>query len=433
MDLFKKYISETFVGFRRLTNNRRILFIKIFVGILSVTVKNTEAQIDSSFLCNYHFIETLNANNFRSSNWNWDTVVTYDTLGVIANRYIQILNENKQMDYTLIESWSNNSWTNSYKLTNHYDSVGRIKFLLGENWKNNTWEYATKTSNFYNSQNLIVQRLYENWYNNSWVNNSRHTTYYDANGKITSATSEYAQSSTTWVNMSRQDIFYNSNNTLNYYIIEQFMQPSYKKKHTYTYNSTGTCLKEENYNWESNEWLLSRKDTIFYDSNGNIISLLLTDWINNVWVNNSRYNYIYNYDGNSIEGEIELWSNGNWRNYLGSLALYSNKKPINYFGYFHKYKAQFKSVGASVFQNEQSDFLKVYPNPSAGIFYIMVGSVEEEVTLTVTNTLDQVVKTQKGNTAVRQTIDIRDAAPGTYFVEISTPSNGKTVKKVVKN
>ena len=75
----------------------------------------------------------------------------------------------------------------------------------------------------------------------------------------------------------------------------------------------------------------------------------------------------------------------------------------------------------------------IYPNPSAGVFYIMVGSVEEEVTLTVTNTLGQIVKTQKGNTAVRQTIDIRDAALGTYFVEISTPSNGKTVKKVVKN
>ncbi len=79
---------------------------------------------------------------------------------------------------------------------------------------------------------------------------------------------------------------------------------------------------------------------------------------------------------------------------------------------------------------ENSTSFSIYPNPTSGYVLISLASVSENTTLTITNSLGQVIKT----IAVvneKTEINLGDYSDGIYFIEISD-GQSKTIRKIVK-
>ncbi len=81
----------------------------------------------------------------------------------------------------------------------------------------------------------------------------------------------------------------------------------------------------------------------------------------------------------------------------------------------------------------ENENIAIIPNPSNGIFDIVIGETKGSVTLNIINTKGQTLMSEqyvlKGNVLTEQ-IDISDQPDGIYFVEIIS-NNSKTVKKII--
>lgn len=81
---------------------------------------------------------------------------------------------------------------------------------------------------------------------------------------------------------------------------------------------------------------------------------------------------------------------------------------------------------------EQSSF-SVFPNPTSGIFYVSGNGVfQKDVTVTVVNSVGQVVRTIQFNSLTVNRVDLSDLAKGLYTMQIQS-ATGKTNKSILIN
>ena len=60
--------------------------------------------------------EDMYSYNAKSLTWNWDTIITYDTVG-LYQRFIQTFDLNGNVINQCTQQWQTNAWVNSYKYT----------------------------------------------------------------------------------------------------------------------------------------------------------------------------------------------------------------------------------------------------------------------------------------------------------------------------
>ena len=74
--------------------------------------------------------------------------------------------------------------------------------------------------------------------------------------------------------------------------------------------------------------------------------------------------------------------------------------------------------------------VSVSPNPSSGIFNLNFTNYEEqEFEMSIFNTLGQLIKTQKVNTATNLQVDLSNHQAGNYFIRLV--NNKETITKIV--
>jgi len=83
--------------------------------------------------------ERMNLFNPKSLTWNWDTIITYDTLG-LYRRLIRIFDINGNVLIELTETWQSNAWVNSSRYTNTYDANGNSITGKTEEWLSGNWK-----------------------------------------------------------------------------------------------------------------------------------------------------------------------------------------------------------------------------------------------------------------------------------------------------
>ena len=77
--------------------------------------------------------------------------------------------------------------------------------------------------------------------------------------------------------------------------------------------------------------------------------------------------------------------------------------------------------------------LNVYPNPTSGIFNLYIGSqIEEQFTYKVTNSLGQLILSEKMDANNTQNIDLSGNSAGVYFVTIQGANGIKTEKIILQ-
>ena len=85
--------------------------------------------------------------------------------------------------------------------------------------------------------------------------------------------------------------------------------------------------------------------------------------------------------------------------------------------------------------NDISNYISVYPNPSTGIVNVYVGASNlGNMNVSVTNVLGEVISETKGNSSSQNkfSLNLSDQTSGVYFVKVKT-DNGSVTKKIILN
>ena len=115
-------------------------------------------------------------NNQKSIVWQWDTIVTYDTLNNLLERHTQTFDGAGRVLIQKIEQWQSNAWVNSSKNNYTYDNSGKILTILSQQWQTSTWvNYRRYTYTYIMVVEIKLPEIYEQWQSNAWVNYWRYS------------------------------------------------------------------------------------------------------------------------------------------------------------------------------------------------------------------------------------------------------------------
>jgi len=411
---------------------------------------------DANTIFNDLYTSNLTQNKLSSKSliWNWDTIITYDTLNVKQQRLTQTFDANYNVLSLLIEQWLSNAWTSLYRYSYTYDINGNILIEFVEEWQSNIWVNYTRNTYTYDISGNILTKLYEQWQSNAWANLYKFSFTYDSNGNMLTRLYEKWQNNS-WVNYSRYTYTYDNNNNRLTWLYEQWQNNSWVNCNNsiYTYDSNNNLLTEFVEDWINNAWGNSWNYIYSYDTNGKMLTWLGDQWLNstwensfihnysydvngnmlsdveeifqnNIWVNFIRFIYTYDANENSLTGELEGWQNINWQPYQSQywyISLYSNMiKTYNIYN-IYRYEASYTSLISGVDNKyAKSNSITVYPNPANSSFTIK--SYENNTTLKILNISGQLLKKVKVKDN-ENIIDIKDLTKGVYLLEIISDKN----------
>ena len=401
--------------------------------------------------------------------WKPDTIITYDAIDTLLNRYTHTCDSNGNLLTELYETWQSSAWVNSFRYTYTYDGNGNRLTVLYENWQSGAWVNSVRGSYTYDSNGNRLTELYESWQSGAWVNYSRYTYTYDGNGNMLTELWENWQSSA-WINYNRETYTYDSNGNLLTKLYESWQSGAWVNddRYTYTYDGNGNLLTDLLEDWQSGAWMNTRRYTYTYDSNGNRLTYLYegwqtSAWVNSVkgsytydgngnlltklweiwqsgaWVNEFRETYTYDSNGNSVTEKSEFWQSGAWQPddmTFSYLSLYANNEEypeINYdiLSDIYRYEASFKSFTNGITNVQVENSITIYPNP-ASIFVQVESDKLNGESIKILDITGRQVKSEKLKVkSSKCRINIGNLPAGLYFVKMET-NQGTVVKKFVK-
>jgi hypothetical protein len=233
---------------------------------------------------------------------------------------------------------------------------------------------------------------------------------------------------------------------------------------TYFYDRlSGNLIKQIQKEWNEpgSKWENLTKTEFVYDSNNRLVSELYAHFNILFWTPNTKYEYVYNADGlleqkimyqaiyrqwrkiftieysdisngqpNLMESKYNFWG-GETGSFVNNYIPYyfndeiaimnADRMEIRYF------------IDTTVITNSvfETGWLKIYPNPSNGVFYISTQDYYIE-TWEVYNLSGVMVK---NNVSSYRTgvVDLTDLADGIYMINARTSDNKQLKQKIVIN
>jgi hypothetical protein len=394
----------------------------------------------------------------KSWTWKWDTIICYDTLGLIY-RLTQKLDTNGNTMSILSEELDSSLWINNWKNTYSYDTNGRLFSLLKQIAQGGSLTNYSRFFYYYDTDGKLFLSSCEFWQNHAWQGCGSHYYVYGRNGLLLYDYDDYTKNlyaynndgslqfvisqtwqSGAWVNLTRADYSYDiygnlltifkllwlSNNTWN----DQYM------KEYRTYDLNGNLITRFITRYSCGDWRDDVRYTYTYDNNGNRLTEFRedNDWVNVLWTNTYIYHYSYDLNGNSINGIYEIWANGNWEPGMNNLSIFSQRTsiysiPDKIFRYTVNYTYYNSSTAGIGIDNS---FFQIYPNPTIDNFTILDKSLNP-INEKIISIFDI-----HGKLLLRQTmqqdkteIDISSLDKGVYIVRVLGADMNVT-KKIIK-
>ena len=363
------------------------------------------------------------------------TIFVFLALAVSAQKY----------NVLLIEDWTNNSWVNSLKTSNTYDSNGNLIKLTTQEWnaQTNSWDNSAITSNTLNSDGTIKETFTQAWVADSsaWKNASKTIFMYSASKKKLAQTTQLWFGNA-WKDFAKNVYTYNNNDLLTTEVSQtmNFLTMELKNtlQNTYTYNSDGTENQQMIQTWnELNQWVNSKRTTNTFNASKHVTSSLGEKWENNAWINDSRSTFTYNANGSIIESMEESWLVNAWINTSKEMFSYNTNGALEQFvsqawnttivQWENKLRItyDFNSTGIDPIKLTGKASV-VFPNPFEDHLTIESGSLDEH-RIQVFNDMGQMINEFKTHESVTN-LNLGGLKKGVYFMKIKSSQNEQTVK-----
>lgn len=244
---------------------------------------------------------------------NFDTLVTFDTLGRNLDRWIQTFDEKGNTLSQTKEKWSNNKWIPENYTTSTYDKAGnQLTCFLGGNQKNLKLEarYFYK----YDSKGNELSESVKMCYNDICEDGSTKISTYDSNGnKLTLIQKEWKDNQ--WIMTSDYSYAYDKKGNK----LSEFYKTYHNKilmtggRFTYLYNSKGKLISKLGETLKDGSWVLNYKQIYTFDNYGNELSMLHQLWDKGSWINVQREICAYDSRNNKLSKTQDDWKSGNWK------------------------------------------------------------------------------------------------------------------------
>ena len=357
-------------------------------------------------------------------------------------------------------------------------------------WSGNHWNFSYTID--YDYQNSILQTETHNVYINGSPFTVRKTDFSYSQNQLSSC-KEYNNNFDGWHLVTQTDYRYKSVTKADSVIISSFQADTLVSKLVTTFKysndllvsqltkqySTAGWINSDSINWfyypntslvktQKNKiwnngisaWENSQRIDYEYDDNSQLLSESYQHWATMYWTNDVRYDYLYDSDNVLLKKSQSMPIYENWRNtvsinYSDIIANNANtiqskyefwggKKgelttsfiPFNFNGESVIRRA--KSIQLSYIEfndtilqtsTPENQFVKVYPNPTYGIFYINVH--DKNLKSWYISDLNGRIMMQNESAIQSSVVDITDLPKGIYVLKVLT-DNSACISKVIK-
>jgi hypothetical protein len=361
--------------------------------------------------------------------------------------------------------WGNNGWENLFAIDYSYFS-GLLMSELSSKFVGNIKQPVENVTFEYAGSALISRKTY-NYQSNTWLlvlqNNYIRSTSgtvdtvfitalkhgnvtnkiqcvntYNASGKLISHVQMLTDSTNKWINNLQNRWFYAPNSGL---IISQQVKSwnaensrwENQQRTDFEYDSSNKLKAEIYQYWKSMCWQSDLRYKYVYDTNGNEIKKIVSKPIYNEWRDLISINYS-NFNGNkanSMESKYEFWGGT-----TGELV--SSYIPFDFNNEIAIQKAKSLQISytavtdtlESVFNiNSLISLIKVYPNPSDGIYYL--NSHDNNIQSWEVANIDGKVLRNNFQAVKSGVIDLTELPKGVYVLRAMTPT-GYWTQKLIK-
>ncbi|MFV0390754.1 MAG: T9SS type A sorting domain-containing protein [Paludibacteraceae bacterium] len=394
---------------------------------------------------------------------------------VLETKYIQIGNSRLRSEQTEwiyfdnvcveqhIRHWKNNTWAPHHLIRfnflgsqleseTHFNTLSGIEEKLSKTtygyelnrlvnktlftWQHSNWAVNSVTTFEYNATSQSYRINFEEFRNGIKINASRVKTTYTDLGEIKTMHVSNLQDEE-WVNSTFSTYYYKPNSTLKISEIvkiwnedrDQWENTQYSE---YQYDELGRLLFENYLFWDISSWKNNLKYGYTYNSDGTLskktIFLPIYNDYRPAWsVNYSEFKYA---KASLIEAKNEFWGGDTGTPFNTFIPYQFNED--NVISSASKINISYTPVITTetlLSSEENSNRLKIYPNPSNAIFYINTDNLDIQG-WQVTDLSGKVLmsKEQKDRSGV---IDLGNFKPGIYLIQVHT-AEGTKMQKLIK-
>ncbi len=357
-------------------------------------------------------------------------------------------------------SWANNKWNDNYSI--RYQNIDS-KIVETHSTVSNTIETAIRMIESYFTNNLKTKQIEFVKLNGSWAK-ALETQFFYSSSNLTDSSIVYHFDNNVLKVSYKTNYSYNPNASLKSIIVlaknDSELMFRNVSKSVYSYKANA-ILSLRNYSWNNKtlNWENDTKLEYLYDEAGQVLEEISWQWNSMFWKQIFCYSYQYSTENQLFKKLVSTpiyrdWRNTNSVNYLRE-SNSSNMTIESVYGFWGG-KAGDKLnthisfpfndetiirkaetiqltyipfVESSVNNISKSSVVKVYPNPSHGVFYISnFAATNSSWTLTGLN--GTVYRNSDLNLS-SSIIDISDLANGIYLLNIRSASENET-HKIVK-
>ncbi len=358
--------------------------------------------------------------------------------------------------------WADNKWNGRYSIryqqidakiiethfvieNNIETEIRKIEFASTNNLKttqteyskaNNNWNKVLETTFFYSSNNLTDSTIVIR-YENGTLKSSYKTDYnYYPNASLKSIIVQVKNDfELMYINVSKSVYSYKAN------AIESLRNYSWNSKSSiwendtkleYLYDATGNIQDEISWQWNSMYWQQVLRYNYLYDTKNQLYKKLVSTPIYRDWRNTNSVNYLRQPDSHNMTIESVY---GFWGGKAGDKLNTHIAFPFNDETIIRKAETiqlsyvPFIESAVTVNNASQPSLVRVYPNPSHGVFYI--SNFEASNSTWTLSGLNGTVYKNSGSNINSSVIDISELPNGIYLLNIRSASEIGT-HKIVK-
>ncbi len=244
----------------------------------------------------YTFLFNTSSNTYGNSRRNYQT---FDSKDNLLSRQIQ--------------TWSNNSWINLSLNEYTYDNSDNQISSVSKNWNTsaNSWKNIDSAAFSYDAANNLMDRTLAKWNQNSWINYSQTLYTYNSNNDLLSALYKIWNQGT-WKDTLRDLYSFDANYFLISHTQQIYRNGSWEDTILISYANVanGNILSQTLQKMAQGNWMNVSKVTYAYNSNNQQTSALNQSWNNSTqsWDTVSGYNLAYDMNGNLVKEEYQTWN-----------------------------------------------------------------------------------------------------------------------------